>query len=1273
MGSGGAGAIHRWMDFVHRWKNFPPVDERDSQQGNGTDGKKAMRKLKFGILVKIWAGVSILVAAYLISNVRNLQGLRQIERRIGGVSSVSLPASHRSRAALNYFGQAVKRCDDAAVLGHGPSLEEAKKLFDQASEQLGEIAGMEDFGAKHRKDAADLRVDLESYGREALPLYERMSAGDEDPELMERIAAVGATMQDLQERFSRLNRNIGYGLLADVDGAVEHSRRQIRLNLALFALVMCVSIPLVTYIITHWILRHIRQVVEMANRLAEGDLPERLPGTSLDEIGDLERAFNRTADANRQVVQHVRRLAQGNYEIDLRPRSERDELILSLIRTTEALNRFAEDARRGAWLKGGLGELAERLRGEQALAELCDRALAFVAQYVGADIGATYLAEGTRTLVLGAGVGFRADPAEAQAIRWGEGLAGEAAARQTPFRIDGADEDVLRIRTGLAEIAPRHVAIQPLVYRNETVGVLELGFVRTPGPQAAEFLAMAAEPLAVAIRTAQSSAQVRELLAETQRQSRELRRQQETLRQANAELEERAKLLEQQKQEIRRQNKDLEAAQLDLERKARDLEQASKYKSEFLANMSHELRTPLNSLLILSRLLADNKTGTLTEKQTEYARTIHKSGNDLLTLINDILDLSKVEAGKMEFHFERVDVGLLCRDMQNMFRHLAAEKKLQFGLEIEEGVPTTIRSDGQRLGQVLRNLLSNAFKFTTAGGVTIRVFAPDAAEPGNENLRVGIEVRDTGIGIPENKRAQIFEAFQQADGSTSRKYGGTGLGLSISREFARRLGGRIEVKSEEGKGSSFAILLPPSAPEARGAAAVPAQAPAVAEPAAAVSAGGRPRRTGPFVPDDRDEIAPGDRVVLVVEDDAKFASILVAFAHENGCKAVATDDGGECAELAERFAPFGILLDMMLPGTDGRKVLGLLKERETTRRIPVHVVSALDEDRQTYRLGAIGFLSKPVTPEQLRSVFSQFESYRQGEFRRLLMVEDDAAYAASLKAMLEGLRVETVVAPTGQEALDYLEKERADCILLDLGLPDMSGNEVLERIVLRKDPRHVPLIVHTARDLSWKEESRLRELSDGIVLKGEQSIGRLLDEVALFLHVARAGGCAEGRVEPEAERAPAAPVARAEEGPAAAGPSEPRPPAGPPGELKGRKVLIVDDDMRNAYSLAAILDGEGTSYEIAADGQAALEALRADPRVDLVLMDIMMPGMDGYEAMRRIRAQERFRKLPILALTAKAMAGDREKCIEAGASDYLPKPVDTDKLVAAMRAWLAGG
>ena len=1227
--------------------------------------------MKFGILVKIWAGVSILVAAYLISNVRNLQGLRQIERRIGGVSSVSLPASHRSRAALNYFGQGVKRCDDAAVLGHGPSLDEAKKLFEQAAGQLGEIAGMEDFGAKYRNDAAELRADLESYGREALPLYGRMSAGEEDPELMERIAAVGATMQELQERFSRLNRNIGYGLLADVDGAVEHSRRQIRLNLVLFALVMCVSIPLVTYIITHWILRHIKQVVEMANRLAEGDLPERLPGTSRDEIGDLERAFNRTADANRQVVQHVRRLAQGNYEIDLRPRSERDELILSLIRTTEALNRFAEDARRQAWLKGGLGELAERLRGEQALGELCDRALSFVAQYVGADIGATYLADETRALVLGAGVGFRPDREKAEEIRWGEGLAGEAAARQTPFRVDGADESVLRIRTGLTEIAPRHVAIQPLVYRNETVGVLELGFVRMPGPQAAEFLALAAEPLAVAIRTAQSSARVRELLAETQRQSRELRRQQETLRQANAELEERAKLLEQQKQEIRRQNKDLEAAQLDLERKARDLEQASKYKSEFLANMSHELRTPLNSLLILSRLLADNKPGTLTEKQTEHARTIHKSGNDLLTLINDILDLSKVEAGKMEFHFERVDVGLLCRDMQNMFRHLAAEKKLEFGLEIEEGVPTTIRSDGQRLGQVLRNLLSNAFKFTSAGGVSIRVFAPDAAAPGNENLRVGIAVKDTGIGIPESKRAQIFEAFQQADGSTSRKYGGTGLGLAISREFARRLGGRIEVKSEEGKGSSFAILLPLSAPEAMPSAAAQA-APAVTEPKAAVSAGGA-RRTGPFVPDDRDNVVPGDRVVLVVEDDAKFASILVAFARENGCKAVATDDGGECVELAERFGPFGILLDMMLPGTDGRKVLRMLKERETTRRIPVHMVSALDEDRQTFRLGAIGFLSKPVTPEQLRAVFSQFETFRQGEFRRLLMVEDDAAYAASLKAMLEGLRVETVVAPTGKEALDYLERERADCILLDLGLPDMSGNEVLERIVMRKDPRHVPLIVHTARDLSWKEESRLRELSDGIVLKGEQSIARLLDEVALFLHVARTRGCGVEEAEPEAGAEVSAPVPQAEETPAASQPAEPRPPAGPPGDLKGRKVLIVDDDMRNAYSLAAILDGEGTTYEIAADGQAALDALRANPNVDLVLMDIMMPGMDGYEAMRRIRAQARFRKLPILALTAKAMAGDREKCIEAGASDYLPKPVDTDKLVETMKAWLAQG
>ena len=1225
-----------------------------------------MRKMSFGILAKIWAGVSILVVAYLVSNVRNLRGLKQIERGMESVSSVSLPASQRGRVALTCFGQAIKSCDDAVVLGNPGSIEEAERLFAQTEEHLAAIEKMEGFSVKHRGDAAELRRDMVAYYRQSLPLYSRMSAGEAGDELMEQIASAGKTMEALHERFARLSKGINSGLLADVDGALDQSRRQIRINLLLFAVVMAVSIPLVTFIITHWILRQIKQVVAMANRLADGDLPEPLPGTSRDEVGELERAFNRTAEANRQIVQHVRRLAQGNYEIDLRPRSAQDELMTSLIRTTEALNRFAQESRRQNWLKGGLGELSERLRGEQEMGDLCDRALCFLARYVGAEIAVLYLAREDRTLGVGAGFGFRDDPEHPMVLRWGEGLAGEAAARQTAFRIDDIDEPALRIRSGLAQIVPRHVAIHPLVYRDETVGVIELGFVRPPAEQTDELLAQVAEPLAVTLRSAQAGARVRELLSETQRQSRELRRQQDTLQQANAELEDRAKLLEQQKQEIRRQNKDLEAARLDMERKARDLEQASKYKSEFLANMSHELRTPLNSLLILSRLLSENKTGNLTEKQTDFARTIHKSGNDLLTLINDILDLSKVEAGKMEFHVEPVDVCQLCADAKGVFQHLADEKKLGFVLDMEPGIPARIRSDGQRLGQILRNLLSNAFKFTASGRVGIRAFAPDAGEAGLESMAVAFEVSDTGIGIPENKRAQIFEAFQQADGSTSRKYGGTGLGLSISREFAIRLGGKIVVRSEMGKGSAFTLYLPLAAPEARSSAS-PAPPPMkaadkkVEAPPPSPSA---PSVAKAFVEDDRHSIGAQDRVALIIEDDPKFASILVAFAREHGCKAIATDDGFEGVELAVKHRPFGIVLDMMLPGMDGRQVLGMLKDKEATRQIPVHIISALDEDKQTYRMGAIGFLSKPVTPEQLQSVFSQFEDYRSNGFRRLMLVEDDATYAASLTSMMEELHIETIVAPTGQRALELLEHERMDCILLDLGLPDMSGSEVLDRIVARKDPRHVPLIIHTGRDLSWNEEAHLRQFSDGIVIKGSQSVPQLLDEVALFLHVARhhtpeeQSGVAVSEPPP-----PIAPAVAPPPPPASVAASASVP-------LKGRSALIVDDDMRNAYSLAAILDGEGMDYLIATDGYAAIQKLGERPTMDIVLMDIMMPGLDGYQTMRKIREQDRFRKLPMLALTANAMTGDREKCIEAGANDYMAKPIDAAKLLAMMRRWL---
>lgn len=1229
-----------------------------------------MRKLSFGILAKIWAGISILVLAYLLSTIRNFQGLRQIEKGIEGVSAISLPASQRSRAALTYFGLAIKRCDEAAVMGNPAAIEEAEGLFKQTAAHLLAIEQMEGFDAMHREEALALHRDLEAYYEQALPFYARMSEGEQDEELMEKISGVGQTMAELHERFARLNKRINSGLLADVAGALGQSRRQMRLNMILFVLVISVSIPLVTYIIKHWVLRQIEQVVHMANRLADGDLPEALPGVSRDEIGEMERAFNRTVDAARQIVQHARRLAQGNYQIDLQPRSDQDELMLSLIRTTEALNRFAEEGRRQDWLKGGLGELSACLRGEQELGELCDRALCFVARYVGAEIGVLYLARNDRTLEVGAGFGFRDDPERPLVLKWGEGLAGEAAARQTSFRLDDVDEPVLRISSGLVEIVPRHVAIHPLVYRNETVGVIELGFVHPPTESSAELLAQATEPLAVTIRSAQAGARVRELLQETQHQSRELIRQQDALQETNADLEERTHLLEQQKLEIRRQNKDLEAARLDMERKARDLEQASKYKSEFLANMSHELRTPLNSLLILSRLMAENKTGNLTEKQTEFARTIHKSGNDLLTLINDILDLSKVEAGKMEFTIEPVDVGQLCADAKNTFQHLADEKKLGFVLEMEPGIPPKIRSDGQRLSQILRNLLSNAFKFTTSGQVAIRAFLPVAEEEGGEPMAVGFEVRDTGIGIPEEKRAQIFEAFQQADGSTSRKYGGTGLGLSISREFAKRLGGKIVVRSEAGKGSAFTLLLPVAAPEAGGATAqpVPPTAKAVegirdAAPSRAPLAKAADKE---FILDDRGSISPQDSVVLIIEDDPKFAGVLMAFAKENGCKAVATDDGQEGVRMAENYQPLGIILDMMLPGMDGREVLGLLKENPATRQIPVHVISALDEDKQTYRLGAIGFLSKPVTPEQLQSVFSQFEAYKKNGFRRLLLVEDDAAYASSLTAMLDEFHIETVVASTGQQALDLLEQGRMDCVLLDLGLPDMSGNEVLERMVARKEPRHIPLIIHTGRDLSRSEEAHLRQFSDGIVLKGKQSVQQLLDEVSLFLHVARHRNPASSDLGAASSEKAA--------GPAAAAVSVSPVPASDPGaavQLKGRKVLIVDDDMRNAYSLSAIVDGEGMETCIATDGYAALDKLKERPDMDIVLMDIMMPGLDGYQTMQKIREQARFKKLPMLALTANAMAGDREKCIEAGANDYMAKPIDAVKLLAMMRRWLA--
>jgi CheY-like chemotaxis protein/nitrogen-specific signal transduction histidine kinase len=695
---------------------------------------------------------------------------------------------------------------------------------------------------------------------------------------------------------------------------------------------------------------------------------------------------------------------------------------------------------------------------------------------------------------------------------------------------------------------------------------------------------------------------------------------------------------------------------MELEEKAEQLALSSKYKSEFLANMSHELRTPLNSLLILAKLLSDNQEDTLTEKQVEFARTIYNAGSDLLELINDILDLSKVEAGKMDVNPQALEPAAVADFVERTFRPVADQKSLEFGVKLEDGLPGSIVTDEQRLQQVLKNLLSNAFKFTEEGSVTLTISpAPAGTRFGEETLKtadtvVQFQVADTGIGISDDKLKLIFEAFQQADGTTSRRYGGTGLGLSISREIARLLGGEIRVASEPGKGSSFTLFLPGVAPEHARTDDEPGFTRSPSTEAAPDFDPSMLLSHEPAVDDDRLEIADGDRVVLIVEDDEDFAKTELEMARERGFKGIVAVRGDEGLALAHEYKPDAIILDMRLPVRNGWDVLEHLKRHPDTRHIPVHIVSGGVEDggvQEALRAGAVAVLEKPVQQELLDSTYSKILEFVERDTRRLLVVDDDGDQRKAIIELIgTGDDVEIIAVGSSEEALEQLDGDKGfDCMVLDLKLPKMSGFALLEKVKTDERFRGLPVIVYTGRDLTRREETRLKKYAETIIVKDVRSPERLLDETALFLH----------RVEsklPSEKRRMLEQLHSADE------------------VFKGKRVLIADDDVRNVFALASVLERQGMEVQFAENGNEAIASLEADPEIDLVLMDIMMPELDGYEAMRRIRELPRFAKLPIISLTAKAMKGDREKSIASGASDYITKPVDTDQLLSLMRVWL---
>ena len=912
---------------------------------------------------------------------------------------------------------------------------------------------------------------------------------------------------------------------------------------------------------------------------------------------------------------------------------------------TQSLRQDRETVRAMDWLKSGQNELNGLMRGEQEVAGIANKVLAYLAEYLHAGVGALYLHDADREeLYLSAAYAYAPRNAARERFGLGESLIGQAAREHRIIRLKDVPRDYLPIGSALGESIPKVISVIPLLHGKRLVGAIELASFREFTAIELEFLEAAREAIAIGLDMTLARHVMADLLEETQQQTEELRMQQEELQQSNEELEERAQMLEQQREKIRVSGQLTEAANEKLRQQAEELNRVSTYKSEFLANMSHELRTPLNSLLILSNLLAQNKEGNLTDKQTEFAATIHGAGKDLLDLISDILDLSKVEAGQMQLNFSALPVSGLCETLRALFTPVAKQKKLALLLRADEDVPTVFQGDEQRVQQILKNLVSNALKFTAQGEVTVRVFMPAGQDNPLPVRAIAFAVCDTGIGIPADKQQLIFQAFQQADGSISRKYGGTGLGLSISLQLARAMQGDIRMSSLEGEGSVFTLYLPLECAGEQ----VPVENKRAFVTSAAVAPLPVQREESTFfaeaLPDDRGRLTQGDKSILIIEDDLGFAGILQDMIRKRGFSVLVAANGESGVALADRFVPSAIVLDVMLPSIDGWRVMSSLKDNPRTRHIPVHFITCVEDRQKALSMGAIGFATKPVSMEQLNGVLQTIEKSIAKSVKQLLIVEDQAVEAKSLVALLEEDGVETTVAASGDEAIALLSTGSFDCMVLDLGLPDMSGLGLLERIAADESMRRIPVIVHSGRELNHEDERKLRRYTESIIIKGARSPERLLNEVALFLHLV------ESNLHPDKQRMIRTAIDKE-------------------AMLEGRKVLLVDDDMRNIFSLSSILAEKNMQVIEAENGLEAIARLNEHPDVAVVLMDIMMPQMDGYTAMRAIRKDPRFATTPIIAMTAKALKGDHEKCIEAGASDYIAKPIEMEKLFSLIRVW----
>ncbi|MDQ9170554.1 HAMP domain-containing protein [Oxalobacteraceae bacterium R-40] len=924
------------------------------------------------------------------------------------------------------------------------------------------------------------------------------------------------------------------------------------------------------------------------------------------------------------------------------------------------------------WLKTNLARFTRLLQGQRDLEAVTKLILSELAPLVSAHHGMFYMMDSKgldSRLQTIASYGYRAGKDLPTSFAPGEGLVGQCALEKQRIWLTNVPRDYITVSTGLGSAPPTNIVVLPILFEQQVKAVIEIASLDRFTETHLSFLDQLMESIGVVLNTIEANSRTESLLIQSQSLAQELQ-------QTNQELAEKARLLSDQNSEVERKNREVEQAKLALEEKATQLALSSKYKSEFLANMSHELRTPLNSLLILAQQLSDNPEGNLTADQVEFAKTIHGSGSDLLTLINDILDLSKIESGTVTLEVSEYRFQHLRNYVDRTFRHMAEAKHIRFAVELADELPPMMMTDTTRLQQILKNLLSNAFKFTDHGQVSLHIGPARSGwsndHPGlrNADAVIAFSVADTGIGIPADKLQLIFEAFQQADGSTARRYGGTGLGLSISRELARLLNGEIRVESELNEGSIFTLYLPYNRegfvnyePLQQTRAEAPMLTtnviysreentmealPAAMETGSAQTASqhanaGEVLEESTF--DDRALVAPGDPSILIVEDDPRFAKTLLDFARERNFKGIVTIHSDSALTLARDYSPTAILLDIDLPDIDGFTVLDRLKRDPSTRHIPVHVLSTQKERERSLRHGAISYLAKPVSQERLQEEFNRIQQFLTYGKRRLLVVEDDLTQRDSIIELIGESDVEILAVGTGKDALDALQASHFDCMVLDLTLPDVNGIELVDKIGKNDRLRDLPIVIYTAKQLERKEEARLKKIAKTVVVKDARSPERLLDETALFLHRSPA-------TMPEAQRRMLDRI-HAEDN-----------------ELAGKRVLIVDDDLRNIFALSSVLERHQMNVLFAENGRDGIQVLESNPDVEIVLMDIMMPEMDGYDTMRAIRKIPKFKLLPIITLTAKAMKGDRDKCISAGASDYITKPVDVAQLLSLMRVWL---